>query len=100
METYSKAQFRHIALKDDCTKADAKVTEAINAETFVDGYRFNFDESATPLRRDVRCEFKTSLYGGFAVFFYKGKSPKFNCFICDHDRDTLLQKVYDFVFCE
>lgn len=100
METYSKTQFRHIALKDDCSKADAKVTETINAQTFVDGYHFNFDESATPLRRDVRCVFRTSLYGGYAVFFYRGKRPTFQCFICDHDRDTLLQKVYDFVFCE
>lgn len=100
IEKYSKTQFRHIALKDDCTKEDAKVVSAVNAETFTDGYKFGFDETASPFRRDVRCEFRNSLYGGYAVFFYQGKATKFNCFICDRDIDTLLQKVYDLVFCE
>ena len=98
METYSKTQFRHIAYKDDCTKNDAKVTKAVNAETFVDGYKFNFDNTA--IKMGIRCVFRTALYGGYAVFIYRGKSPAVNCFMCDSDRDTLLQKVYDFAFCE
>lgn len=100
MEIYNKIQFKHISYQEDCLAADRTIVNNLNKETFVDGYKFAFDDTARKCMRTVRCEFRSSLDGKFAVFFFQERSPRVSYFVCDANLRALLMKVYDIAFTE
>ena len=100
MEKYSKSAFDHISYMRDCTANERKVVEDINAETFKDGYKFCFDETANESYKNdkIRCEYRESMDGVMTVFFFRKHSQKVEWFVTDRNLRILLMKVYDLAF--
>lgn len=98
MEIYNKIQFFHTSYMGDCTNTEKITVKAVNAEVFVDGYKFGFGEGANRAYCNAKCEIRKSIDGRLCAFFYFERSPKFRDFVCGSTLQELLIKIFDIVF--